>query len=646
MILKKIFAFLLSVVMLISCSTTALAVELDNEKSVSYEQNRIAEVTELRENNSDTYLLSDGTYECVVYSEDKYFQDESGEYQTINNSIIPVEYKELSNTYHYANKANSMRAYFSALNPSVLISSEKHNLAFSLVDARTNKAQIGEKGNSYKFSGFDLSSDNCITYQGVFNDTDVVYSVNSGFVKEYIVLNSPNAPTSFKFKFDTKDCYIKENEEGTLDIYNSSDEKIFELGDLFAVDSAESYTDKLKYEITDVSRDTTVVEVFIDEDYLNDSDRKYPVLIDPSVMVTGDLKTYDTYVSSRYPNSNYYVSDWLRTGRDTDFYVRRTYIKFDIPSSVTKYISSALLYIRKYSGATPEIHAYRVTSNWNSSEVTWNNKPGYSTQYGSSGATLKSNNWFALDVSHLVTLWKKGTYSNYGFLIKGIKESDTSQWTTFYSSDAASPNKPELRIKYASLDTTLMAYRQERSNGTIIERNGYFTPVLSYVNKYRKGSTCTSFYTSYTRANMIKKLQSSLIFFIHTHGMQSGFLIGNNNYLTISDLKGTDLSNLRCVLLLTCYTGVGGYSYTRVKNNTPANIVEQMVICGARTVIGFNEVTYVSDCNKFAEKFARRTMSEGKSVYNAVRGMDCTGFESDMSKTAIIGGSNSQTLNW
>ena len=39
-------------------------------------------------------------------------------------------------------------------------------------------------------------------------------------------------------------------------------------------------------------------------------------------------------------------------------------------------------------------------------------------------------------------------------------------------------------------------------------------------------------------------------------------------------------------------------------------------------------------------------MSEGKSVYIAVRGMDCTGFESDMSKTAIIGGSNSQTLNW
>lgn len=61
--MKKIFAFLLSVVMLISCSTTALAVELDNEKSVSYEQNRIAEVTELRKNNSDTYLLSDGTYE-------------------------------------------------------------------------------------------------------------------------------------------------------------------------------------------------------------------------------------------------------------------------------------------------------------------------------------------------------------------------------------------------------------------------------------------------------------------------------------------------------------------------------------------------------------------------------------------------------
>ena len=71
-----------------------------------------------------------------------------------------------------------------------------------------------------------------------------------------------------------------------------------------------------------------------------------------------------------------------------------------------------------------------------------------------------------------------------------------------------------------------------------------------------------------------------------------------------------------------------------------------MVICGARTVIGFNTITKVSDCNKFAEKFVKRTMSEGKSVYNAVRGMDCTDFINDMSKAAVIGGSNSQTLNW
>ena len=646
MTVKKLLSLLLCAVMIISCSSSVFALGSISEQSIPNERYRVDEVTELRERNSDTYLLSDGTYECVVYAEDKYYLDIDGKFKEINNTIVPTDYRSATTTYKYGNAANSTLVYFSDDAPSVLIKSGNNQLAFSFVNSRAAKVQTGAKGNEYKFSEFDLRSDNCMTYAGVCEETDIVYSVNNGYVKEYIVLNSPNAPTEFQFEFDTADCYIKENDAGALNVYNSNGELAFEFGTLFAVDAAGKYTDNLKYGIVTKNKDTTIVSVSIDPIFLNDAGTAFPILIDPSVMVTGETNTYDTFVSSRYPTTNYYLYNWLRTGKDDDYYIRRTYIKFDIPSSVTKYISSASIYMRKYSGAAPNVRAYRVTSDWSSSGVTWNNKPTYSTTYGSSAATLASNNWYSFDVTRLVSLWKKGTYSNFGFLIKDTTESNTSQWTTFYSSDAASPNKPELRITYTTYDSTLMAIKEYNSAGNLIARNSYFSPVSSYVINNRGGNTFTSFFTSYSHASMVTRLQSTLLFFIHTHGKQSGVYLGNGDYFTISSLSGTDLSNMRCALLLTCNTGVGGYSSTRVSNNTPINIVERMVICGAKTVIGFKEVTYVSDCNVFAEQFAQRTMSSGYSIYNAIRNMDCSNFISDMSSTAVIGGNSSQTLNW
>lgn len=57
--------------------------------------------------------------------------------------------------------------------------------------------------------------------------------------------------------------------------------------------------------------------------------------------------------------------------------------------------------------------------------------------------------WWRLDnTTALVKYWLDGTFGNYGFMVRDATESGTTQWTTFYSSDAPSPNKPELHIVY------------------------------------------------------------------------------------------------------------------------------------------------------------------------------------------------------
>lgn len=479
--MKKVMVLLLCgmLIVIIASSGPVFAAENNLEETISSEKYRVAEVPELRETNADTYLLSNGTYECVVYAEDKYYRDENGNLVEINNTIVPAEFKRETNAYSYANTANSTKVYFSDTQPAVLITSGTNELAFSLVGSKDVNVAVGAKGNSYDFKDFDLQSDNCITYADVFNGTDLVYSVNNGYLKEYFVLSNASAPTEFQFQFDTKNCYIKENDAGTLDVYNSSRDLLFEFGALFAVDSAGNYTDALKYEISEVFKDTTIVSVSIDSDYLNDLGRVFPVLIDPSIMVTGDTSTYDTYVSSHYPTTNYYLYNWLHTGRDDSYYIRRTYIKFDLPSGIqSNGITSAYINLKYYSGSVPSIKAYRTTGSWASSSLTWNNKPSYTTTNASANAALYSDNWYRMYVTSIVKSWYAGTFSNYGFVLKDATESGTSQWTTFYSSDAASPNKPELHINYVYYGTR----PYQSTNRDDINCMGYALEYASYIS--------------------------------------------------------------------------------------------------------------------------------------------------------------------
>lgn len=65
---KRLIALLAALVVLFTSSAFASAVD---STTMDETATRVQEVASLRETNSETYLLSDGTYECVVYAYDK-----------------------------------------------------------------------------------------------------------------------------------------------------------------------------------------------------------------------------------------------------------------------------------------------------------------------------------------------------------------------------------------------------------------------------------------------------------------------------------------------------------------------------------------------------------------------------------------------
>mgnify|MGYP000199577013 CR=1 FL=1 len=112
--LKKALSYLLVLIMLFQLLLIPMSVS---------EPGIVRELCELRNTNSETYLRTDGLYECVVFSEDKYFLAPDGFYSEIDNSIIKTSFLSNGQSYTYRNAANSYRVCFSdSVTPAVLIS--------------------------------------------------------------------------------------------------------------------------------------------------------------------------------------------------------------------------------------------------------------------------------------------------------------------------------------------------------------------------------------------------------------------------------------------------------------------------------------------------------------------------------------------
>ncbi len=238
------------------------------------------------------------------------------------------------------------------------------------------------------------------------------YEATSYAVKEYIVLKDSIDPNEFTFDLVLQGVTAKEA-DGHISFVDEQGTAIFWVAEPFAVDDAGVATKDVTCGVTE-NAGVIRLTVRVPETYLADAKRAYPVVIDPTIMISVTADTFDSYVSSRYPDTNYYLSEYIKTGRDDAYYTRRTYMKFNLPSLAPSKVTSAYLRINKYSGATPEVAAYRVMSSWSSSTVTWNSKPGYSTGDPSTYAYNDSGIWWRMDCMTMVQYWLGGTYSNCG----------------------------------------------------------------------------------------------------------------------------------------------------------------------------------------------------------------------------------------
>ena len=179
-------------------------------------------------------------------------------------------------------------------------------------------------------------------------------------------------------------------------------------------------------------------------------------------------------------------------------------------------------------------------------------------------------------------------------------------------------------------------------------RHTYFSSTKSNLEQEKEGMVSvvsTSRYSACSVSSMISYLQSNDIFFIHTHGEKTGFKIATSGteFIYMNDFTGVSLTNLKLAVLMTCYTGLD-FNPSHITSNSPVNIVEKMVICGAETVVGFNDITKVSDCNKFAPDLTQKLVQNGLSIEDAIDSINYFWYINNMANIAVIGGNTDNTI--
>ncbi len=345
------------------------------------------------------------------------------------------------------------------------VSKQDHWASFSLDISQKSTLSISngvkEFGNDYLI-GLNSKS-NTIICNDIFDNCDLAYTVSGDTLKEDIILYSKPSfsELSYNVQMDKTMGFRKDKVENTgfnedtgeknkssseigvfYDLENS--EKIFQMINLYIIDANGCSSNLLKWDYSP-SDEGIKLTVYLDLEFLNDPTTQYPVVIDPTVQ--GSSVTFDSYASRTYPNTNYYLNPYLRTGCDSTYGIRRTFVKWTYPAIDNKYpISSSRIELERYSSSGAiNLRALRIETDWSSSSVTWWNSPNCNSTviYGSG----QYNDWYSIYLTDIAKRWRYNLYPNYGVKIYDAVESSTSTWASFESSDNSSTSySPKLII--------------------------------------------------------------------------------------------------------------------------------------------------------------------------------------------------------
>ena len=482
-----------------------------------------SEIAELRTETTKHFDMGDGTYQAVTYSHPVHRKDASGQWQDIDNTLS-AQKTNLSAIYATKDSRVKFASEISSSASLVTLSENGYTIDMSFVSPDKGEASVATVDNSKSSNNLlfpnripektaessNYSSTSTIKYNDVMTNVDLEYVLYSNDVKENIVVKGRCSNYIYTFKIKLINLVAELNDSGVVYFRDSFTGDVkYLIPTPYMYDSDGNISYNVSYQLKEVDLCTYEFIIIADAEWINASERVFPVVIDPTVS-SGSGMTFDTYVNAtdsttKDTNYGYEPTMWISNLYRTAFV--KSLSMPTIPAGATiidARLEAAYYY---YAGVTGGMYitAHQVNKDWWET-YSWNNMSnnGQDTTLGISstvpsttylGASTSYPQWASINVTNAAKSWYNGgtsaTNGNYGVALK-YKSGNGS--VIFHSYEAENDYAPYFIVTYTPIqqgvyaismqNTTSYARCNTVNGGTYLSQETFSTPPASESNRH------------------------------------------------------------------------------------------------------------------------------------------------------------------
>lgn len=499
---KKIFSMFLIIVLLFGILPVSA---LQGNVSDSTTSRIVKEIVEMREESVKYFICEDGSYIAATYSSPVHYE-ESGKWEEIDNTLtlntksgeavystkngfdvtipqnltsgrsITATNKGYTVSFKIKGDTNdlNMRTTASVVDTDKLPSVVKMNDTVKMTGEVSASADISSSGTLTegqkieKFNAEKMTVENqtsAVVYKNFLNRSDLEYVITSNSLKENIVVYAPQSEYIYRFDLNSDGLVPAEQADGSIKWTDpkNPDETVFFLDAPYMYDANDNESFDVSMSV-EADGDGYVLTVRADSDWIGESGRAFPVVIDPSWSIPkSNFK--DVYVINGICANEPRAIKEIRAGRNLTNTVR-SYVKIEMPENLPagSVITGGELTFQKqnyfkalgHNDIDILVYDCKDVADWSETTVCWTAQPFDNSRNGylNNNAELIDSipatsdlDSYSFDLTEAVKRWVY-TGINKGIMIASSDEVTRTQ-VDFYSSRASKIEKrPVMSISF------------------------------------------------------------------------------------------------------------------------------------------------------------------------------------------------------
>lgn len=430
------------------------------------------EIIARRTGTSRTYATEEaGRFRTEVFSRPIHYLDEQGEWQRIDPRLKP-DGASVTNAADAVDVTIANTA--EAAEIAAVELADGGRVAFGLRGATAASAEVGSTS---------------VTFDSIVPTVDMTLTSVAGGVKEEILLESPTSPRRFEFSLALEGLSAALGDDGGVQFRDASDALKAVIPPGWMRDASGVVRDAVEggvvYTLTAGGK---VLTVTLDDAWLDDPDRAWPVTVDPTIERTQNAGggNGDTWIEQGVTSPGTRPSDTnLRIGTVSDK-ARWSLLKFQTLSKFSGHtITDAKLVLWNWDSQTCSAGA-AVTevrrnlpvedglNSWNTNDVTWGTKPSTTSVGGTTSdlsfgkANTCSSAALKFDMDQAVRNWSGAIGANDNWHNNGITvragSSDAIAQKAFSASESTGATGGEYTYRWPRFEVNWWAAPDAPSN--------------------------------------------------------------------------------------------------------------------------------------------------------------------------------------